>query len=336
MATQQDAGGVPFSIAHDMRQFRLLELPAELLALLDAPDPPLLSMKSQAPSSAKPAYVVLCTPTSTFQLRQVQTSNTVLITQPTLEAHDSDIPVPTTRAMATCTTTLELHPADGTPIESLTELLPLYHIVDDEVDASGNGKSKDGVFRDIPFSDGQCNRVWQDMMAFEFAGSCWRPSANTLIQVWRSINQAAVADGIKLDKQFLTEDLMRAVDEDAHPADLVLAILMRLNTETESNNGPWSCLDCTKTVSFVGTALLDAKIGLSDYATTDFIESWKDCLPEVWRNETNLKAIDAAYSLPSPSTIRSKKSLDTAKADAAPKAGSQRKWHEKFGRARKK
>lgn len=295
-------------------------------------------MKSQAPSSAsaKPAYAVLCTPTSTFQLRQVQTSNTVLITQPALEAHDHDIPVPTTRAMATCTTTLELHPADGTPIELMKELLPLYDIVDDEVDASGNGKSKDGVFRDIPFSDGQCDSAWQDMMAFEFAGSSWRPSANTLTQVWRSINQAAVADGIKLDRQFLTEDVLRAVDEDAHPAELVLAIVRQLSNENDDSNGSWSCLDRTKTVSFVGTSLLDAKIGLSDYPTPDFIKSWKDCLPEVWRNEAELKAIDGAYSLPSPSTIRSKRASETAKADAAPKAGSQRKWHERFGRARKK
>ena len=41
MATQQDHGGVPFSIAHEMLQFRLFELPPELVELLDAPQPPL-------------------------------------------------------------------------------------------------------------------------------------------------------------------------------------------------------------------------------------------------------------------------------------------------------
>jgi hypothetical protein len=40
MATQQDEGGVPFSMAHHLQQFRLLELPAELADLIDAPNPP--------------------------------------------------------------------------------------------------------------------------------------------------------------------------------------------------------------------------------------------------------------------------------------------------------
>jgi len=40
MATQQGEGGVPFSMAHEMHQFRLLELPPEICELLDAPNPP--------------------------------------------------------------------------------------------------------------------------------------------------------------------------------------------------------------------------------------------------------------------------------------------------------
>jgi hypothetical protein len=41
MATQQDEGGVPFSIAHQQQHFRLLELPPEIVGLIDAPNPPL-------------------------------------------------------------------------------------------------------------------------------------------------------------------------------------------------------------------------------------------------------------------------------------------------------
>jgi hypothetical protein len=38
--TQQDEGGVPFAIAHEMHHFRLLELPPEIVELLDSPNPP--------------------------------------------------------------------------------------------------------------------------------------------------------------------------------------------------------------------------------------------------------------------------------------------------------
>jgi hypothetical protein len=41
MATQQDEGGVPFSVAHEQQHFRLLELPPEIVELIDAPNPPL-------------------------------------------------------------------------------------------------------------------------------------------------------------------------------------------------------------------------------------------------------------------------------------------------------
>lgn len=40
MATQQNEGGVAFAVAHDFVNFRLLELPPELVPLLDTPNPP--------------------------------------------------------------------------------------------------------------------------------------------------------------------------------------------------------------------------------------------------------------------------------------------------------
>jgi hypothetical protein len=38
--TQQHERGVPFAIVHDMQHFRLLELPLEIVDLLDSPNPP--------------------------------------------------------------------------------------------------------------------------------------------------------------------------------------------------------------------------------------------------------------------------------------------------------
>ena len=40
MGSQDEEAGVPFSIAHDHQQFRLLELPPDLVELLDAENPP--------------------------------------------------------------------------------------------------------------------------------------------------------------------------------------------------------------------------------------------------------------------------------------------------------
>jgi sister chromatid cohesion protein DCC1 len=303
---------------------------------------PSLSIKSQPPSSmsgptSQPAYAVLCTPNASFQLRQVQTSNNLFVTRPTLEAHGNEIPVPTTCAIASCSATLELHPSDGSAMAYFQDVLPLYDLVDGEVDAAGNGKCKDTIFPDIPLSEGQCEHGWRELMAFEFAGSSWRPSASTLSQVWKSINAAALAEGVKLDSQFLTDDVANAVAEEGFPASLAVAILQRLSTDDQERDGPWSCLDRNKTVAFVGKSLLGARRRGSDYLTADFLDAWKDCLPEMWRKDAELKAIAGVYNLPTSTTVGLKDSaVAAAKAEPPKAAASSRKWHEKFGRTRQK
>ncbi|KAF2473781.1 sister chromatid cohesion protein-like protein Dcc1 [Lindgomyces ingoldianus] len=344
MAALQDEGSVPFSIAHGQQHLRLLELPAEILELLDAPNPPPLSIKSQAASgasgtpSAKPAYAVLCTPTSSFQLRQVQTSNSLFVTQATLEAHGNEIPAPTICAIASCAATLELHPSTESSVVHLQAVLPVYDIVGGDVDVAGNGKSKPVIFSHIPLSDGQCESGWRELVAFEFAGSSYRPSANTLSQAWKSISAAALAEGVKLDSQFLTEDILRLVDEEGYPSDLILAILRLLAADNQDKTGPWSCLDRRKTACFVGKTLLEARQE-KKYLTAEFLDDWRDLLPGTWREIAKLDTISGAYTLPSSTTIRFNERLAAAinaEDVTSNAASSSRKWHERFGRARQR
>ncbi|CAO2654880.1 Nn.00g116130.m01.CDS01 [Neocucurbitaria sp. VM-36] len=344
MATQQDEGGVPFSIAHELQHFRLLELPPEIVEVIDAPNPPRLSIKSHAPSppsgapNAKPAYAVLCTPNKTFQLRQVQTSNSLFVTQPALEPHGNEIPIPAACAIALCTATLELHPSTASAVTLLKEVLPVYDIVAGDVDATGNGRNKASVFDDVPLSEGECQTAWLELMAFELEENSYQPSANTLSQIWRSINAAALAEGVKLDSQFLTGDVTRAVAEEGHPPGLVEAIIARLSKDDSDSNGAWSSLDRAKTVMFAGKTLLEAKRG-NDFLIADFTDTWEDLLPESWRKDAQFTAIEGVYEFPSETTIRAKgKAAATANGEntAASMKPSARKWHEKFGKTRKK
>lgn len=241
------------------------------------------------------------------------------------------------RAIASCTTTLELHASDGASTVYLEDVLPVYDIVDDEVDAAGNGKSKTDIFQHIPLSEGQCEQGWRDLMAFEFGGSSYRPSANTLAQVWKCANAVALAEGVKFDKQFLIEDITRAVAEERYPPTLALAIIRRLATDDQDAEGGWSCLDRRKVVHFVGQTLLEARRGVPDYLIAHFLDTWKDSVPEAWRGDAELTAIDGAYDLPNPTTIRLRGATATAKPEGSvSKGSSSRKWHEKLGRARRK
>ncbi|KAJ4301784.1 hypothetical protein N0V90_003878 [Kalmusia sp. IMI 367209] len=343
MATQQNEGGVPFAVAHELQTFRLLELPPEIVELIEAPNPPLLSIKSLPPAASgtpngKPAYAVLCTPNKSFQIRQVQTSNSVFVTQPAYDAHGNEIPIPATCAIASCTATLELHPADASAATYLEDVLPVYDIINGEVDTTENGVGKTGIFAHVPLSLGQCQRGWEDIMAFELSGSSYRPSMNTLAQVWASINAAALAEGVKLDSQFLGTDIAKLVEEESYPAPLVLAIFRHLASIDQDTSGQWSCLDRLKTVSFVGKIFLQARRSSSEYLIVDFLDDWKDSLPEAWRGDAELKTIEGTYDLPSSTTIRAKSATTTPTArSAAPKTATAKgKWHEKFAKTRKK
>ncbi|KAF3003643.1 hypothetical protein E8E13_007947 [Curvularia kusanoi] len=340
MATQQFDGGVPFAIAANAQKLQLLELPSEVAALLEGPNPPRLHLKSSAPASDRPAYAVLCTPNKTFHLRQVQTSNSLFVTEPRhLDSHGNDIPVPATCAIASCPATLELHPSDASAVALLHEVLPVYDIVAGDVDATGNAQSRAHIFQNLPLSDAECLAGWNELVAFELDENTYRPSANALSQAWRSINAAALAEGVKLDNQFLTEDIASAVADDGHPPNFTKAVLRYLSDDGQDPEGPWSCLDRTKTVAFVGRTLLAAKQGSADFLIADFTDTWEDRLPEPWRKDAKLSAIEGSYEFPSDTTIRVK-SKDAAVANVqdahAATKPSARKWHEKFAKTRKK
>lgn len=202
-----------------------------------------LSIKSQAVSipsgtpSSKPAYAVLCTSNKTFQLRQVQTSNSVFVTQPVSKPQGDDIPLPGLVVIATCTATLELHPVCGSAIPYLRTVLSVYDTSEDTVDAAGNAQNKLQIFSNIPLSDDECEAGWRELVAFELAGSSYRPAAKTLLQIWRSINAAALAEGINLGSQFLTDDLHEAIEDEGYPPTLLTSLLSGLVAEDGNSSG---------------------------------------------------------------------------------------------------
>ena len=76
-----------------------------------------------------------------------------------------------------------------------------------------------------------------------------------------------------------------------------------------------------------------------DFLIADFTDTWEDRLPEAWRKDAQLTSIEGVYEFPSETTIRAKgKAAATANGDhaAVSMKPSARKWHEKFGKTRKK
>ncbi|KKA27284.1 hypothetical protein TD95_003473 [Thielaviopsis punctulata] len=75
----QGSQQIPFSHAPDGHGYRLLELPPELVALLEGLGAPLLYLET----SPETANAVLRTPDHKYALRQRNTSNSIILASPT-------------------------------------------------------------------------------------------------------------------------------------------------------------------------------------------------------------------------------------------------------------
>jgi len=118
--TTQDAADIPLSSGHKQQAFKLLELPPELLALLESDNPPTLYIKSAPSSSATtPAYAILNSGEKNHHIRQKNTSSPIMIIQPSSTGPTkSDDPatfisVPSICCIASIEDTLELVPQDS-------------------------------------------------------------------------------------------------------------------------------------------------------------------------------------------------------------------------------
>ncbi|KAK7608299.1 sister chromatid cohesion protein Dcc1 [Phyllosticta paracitricarpa] len=355
----QELPGVPFALAQDQQNFRLLELPQNLLDLLSSPNPPLLHIKSKpAPPTNNPLvqqkqnYAVLCTPSETFQLRQVHTSNSVLLTQPVISpASPHEIPVPAISAVAKCGALLEVQPITDSAVPVLRDAITrIWNCErwDGDTVAGFSGESvkrnKHQLFADIPFSDEQCEQAWREICAFEHENQPAQPTLPALWMYWKTIFSTAIAEGVNLTAQFKAGDLAKTLKEEEGlwPA-LVNVIIQRLLPDDQIPDGDWAVIDQSKCIPWVGRNLLAAMDShyKTPRPTAEFLDLWRDALPESWREDAVLEHIQSDYILPSDTTIAPKtRAMPTLRAATTVDAGSTsakgpRKWHEKFKATRR-
>lgn len=214
----------------------------------------LKSISPEAHSGAAPSqnHAVLCTDDSTYNLRQVHSSNSVHLVIPT-EIKDNfythvagDVGL---TAIAQCTTTLELVPVSANATAILKEALPLYSgsfgLVEREIDFedrrnSAGRKTKQDIFDNIPLSRQEIEGAWLDLCAFETSGHACVPSALDRSGIWKSIMSAAALENADLVEGFSPATLKHiVVEQDTYPEELLGAVLRRLC------NDPGNILDCS-------------------------------------------------------------------------------------------
>ena len=184
-------------------------------------------------------HAVVCTDTQTFNVRQVQSSNSVFILQPSgndLSPDDSFTRDPSIAAIAQCTSTLELMPPLVTSLAALRQSLPIYNLADHQnqngLAAHSNESEKFGrhkAFQNTPTSQREFDEAWLEVCAFELDRQAWIPSADSLKGIWASIMAAATMKDIDLTKRFRVIDLTDIVEEDGFPDALFKAVIRRVS-----------------------------------------------------------------------------------------------------------
>ncbi|KAI0890272.1 uncharacterized protein GGS22DRAFT_150454 [Annulohypoxylon maeteangense] len=103
MSSQQETG-ILLNHAHNGVGYKLLELPPELVALLESENAPILTIESSTNSA------ILKSGTQSWGLRQKNTSNALILIQPSNETNTtlSQIPEIGLKAIATVHDTIEL------------------------------------------------------------------------------------------------------------------------------------------------------------------------------------------------------------------------------------
>lgn len=290
MSSSQSQPGLPFSIAADLQPCRLLELPPDLLEYITSSAAPALHFKAK---DASHPDAFLCSDSKSYHVRQVHTSNTVYLTTPSSDAS-------TTVAVSQCASALEALPAPANHAKHILHslLTPVGEPQDLEIPPV-EARSKHHVFAYTPMSNVECQTAWTDVAAFEHSGHSFRPTAAALTKVWKWLMEIAYAHGVNLASSPLQkESIDKMLDgEDEWPRELVDAILLKLTDGAQES----LALHQETTIKWVGHIMLEARhqnpVEQSKMDKAQFVNAWKDALPEAWRNHATLDVLKVCSHL---------------------------------------
>lgn len=239
---------------------------------------------------------MLCTLDKTFQIRQIQTSNTVFLTRPTLCSTEGEITVPGITAISSVPSYLELTPtASSSALPYLLKLVapwPGRNVIEGRRErAADDGKDLTTLFNSIPLSHAECIEAYEELVIFQFEGAYHRPTAKQLQQAWQETLTALLTEDINTAYGSVPclSGILQPLEQAGWPEELVKAILGRLGSGT---------IEEKKALNFVGTITLEAETsGGKSIPTDHFLEKWRNAVPEQWRGSVNLGKIDVCASV---------------------------------------
>ncbi|RPB17605.1 hypothetical protein P167DRAFT_540988 [Morchella conica CCBAS932] len=324
----QNNTGIPLSFSHNLAPIRLIELPPALLSLLSNTDsPPTLQIKaSSAPidTHSTSNHAVLTTPTQTFSLRQVYSSNSLLLLKP------STTDTTGLNVVSTANSYMELIPTIHNAKDLILKHIPVFPLPADITPIT-----RAEILASIPVSTGEFDAAWKELHCFSCPkGFAYRPAPSAILQTLKTIElvHSVGEDRIELNRYFAS--LYDGDDEDDDEEvercipGLVEAVLSEVGLTNREMVSSMSI--CERTwMAWLGRLVLEdwASKSKGDMLYASFMTKWKQEAPD-WCSA-------GWYTLPTPNTIRFAPGGDAVAVEAQ-KPEKKNKWHEKFGKGKRR
>ena len=222
----------------------------------------------------------------------MQSSNTLFVVQASEIAMEAEQSVPALSAVAQCRSLLNLTPVKTDAVGYLKATLPLW-------DAEGSEHSKAPTSKvacrsSAPCSVGEFEKAWMDVCAFEWLGQAWIPSPGTQIDVWKAFMNTVIADSMDLNMPF-SQDVV--TDEDEDTSQILKALLAKIGTVSPAGMVTVNHGACIRWFGRV-LLLVHNSEGNGSCNKADVLASWRNLLPEDWRNEADMELLKVgAYTL---------------------------------------
>jgi sister chromatid cohesion protein DCC1 len=270
-------------------------------------------------------YVHLCSPTQTYQVQQVSTSNSLFVAQPAMllnpntptnqpkgetDATHEDGFAPSAisalKAIGQVKSVLELKPVQLDVQGLLQSVVPVWKwsntetIGIDEVATNGVAVSKEEIFDQLPAPETQIEDAWRRLFAFEVRGYGYIPDQETLYRAWKEVmdifvgeegREAKLSADIFLGGGHLREDDNRELLEVVRRS-IWWSPVLRKPRGTATGQDEDGELDETITTAWVGQLVLQHMAGRDQPVSVEqFMVVWRNLLPEKWGRGVGIDAL---------------------------------------------
>ena len=223
--------------------------------------------------------------------------------------------------IANCNMVLELVARPTSAVPYLKKRIPVYDASQLEAEMNRRAVEKGQIIHkqelldDSPCCLKELEKGLAELCVFFTGEYIWRPSDAELLTAWKSFMSAVTVRGLHVNQSLQMSEVVDLMMEDGFTPPIIQAIFLRIalgiddaakgkldpyvskQTNKECSDGEDTSAYRNNCVPWVGSLLLRT-LPSSGVTAEDFLLSWRDTLPERWREYARLELLEVLDRIP--------------------------------------